>query len=195
MTDFLTLVNPQAMQDQRRRRLELGNDIVAASHQRGDFVLSSGVRTHFFFDKYLFVTKPTVLRRIASMLAERLPAGVDRIAGAGFGGVALATAIALESGLPYVVLRAAGARDGRPVRVEGELHAGEQVGLIEDVVKTGRAAVLTANTLRRAGASIARVTAVIDCAEGAESALAAHGLELDALFTISDLLGDQGTNL
>ncbi len=55
------------------QRMEVGSDIVAAAYLRGDFVLTSGEHSDYYFDKYLFETKPTILRRLADMLAEKPP--------------------------------------------------------------------------------------------------------------------------
>lgn len=89
------------------RREELARDIVSAGYLRGDFLLSSGARSSFYFDKYLFETKPTILRRTASLLAERVPAGADRLAGPELGAVPLAAAVSLATGLPFVIIRKA----------------------------------------------------------------------------------------
>ena len=60
---------------------ELGRDLVAAAYLEGDFVLSSGRRSKYYFDKYLFETKPSLLGRLAEALARSLPPDVDRVAG------------------------------------------------------------------------------------------------------------------
>jgi len=85
---------------------ELARDIVNAAYLRGDFVLSSGARSSYYFYRYLFETRPSILRRIAASFAERIPSETDRIAGPELGGVALAAALSLTVGLP------AGARVG-----------------------------------------------------------------------------------
>src|SRR5690348_13096399 len=43
---------------------ELGRDLVAAAVLRGDFLLRSGQRSSYYIDKYLFTTRPELLRRI-----------------------------------------------------------------------------------------------------------------------------------
>ena len=68
-------------------------------------MLRSGITSNYYFDKYLFETKPNLLRRVASFLAELVPQGTDRLAGPELGGVALATAVSLDLGLPFVIVR------------------------------------------------------------------------------------------
>jgi hypothetical protein len=52
---------------------ELAIDLMSAAYLRGDFVLSSGVRSHFYVDKCLVETKPRILRCVAAFMAEVLP--------------------------------------------------------------------------------------------------------------------------
>ena len=170
----------------REHRHEVGRDIVAASYRRGDFLLASGAHTSFYFDKYLFETKPTILRRLADMLAEHVTPDVDRLAGVEVGGVALAAAVSLATGLPVVIVR----RDtGSPLseRARGEIHRGERVMLVQDVVDSGAQAIDAATTLTGLGASLAGVLAVIDREAGGVQALAAAGLHYTPLYTLGDL--------
>ena len=169
------------------RREEVARDIVAASHLRGRFVLSSGQATDFYFDKYLFATKPTVLRRLASLLAARIPPQVDRVAAMELGAVPIVAALSLETGLPFVIVRKTPKTHGAVSAVEGELHRSERVLLVEDVVTTGSQALRAAGVLADLGASVARVLAVVDREQGGEAAVAAAGLAFDALFRLSEL--------
>lgn len=130
----------------------------------GDFVLSSGKRSPFYVDKYLFSTEPVLLRDIASALAGTLPPGVDRLAGVELGAVPLVVATALQTGLPYVIVRKAakeyGGSAGRAV--EGVVGRGERVVLLEDVVSTGTQAVKAARELEALGVEVVKVVAVLD---------------------------------
>lgn len=170
---------------ERQRRPDLARDIVGAAYLRGDFVLSSGDRSDYYLDKYLFETKPSILRRVASFLAEMVPARVDRLAGSELGAVPLVTAVALETGLPFAIIRTD--PHSRLRRVEGELYGGEHVVLVEDVVSTGRQAARAARRLRTVGAVVDTVLAAIDRQQGASELLEAEGLHFDALFTRADL--------
>src|SRR3712207_7613083 len=97
----------------------------------GDFVLSSGKRSPFYVDKSLFSTEPSLLRDIAAELSGTLPPGVDRLAGVELGAVPLVVATALQTGLPYVIVRKAakeyGGSAGRAVEgvVRSEEHTAE----------------------------------------------------------------------
>src|SRR5262249_50828266 len=145
----------------------LGQDLVSASVLRGDFLLRSGTRSSYYIDKYLFTTRPELLRRIASALAPLVPRGVQRLAGPVLGAVPLVTALSLETGLPMLIVRTEAAKAYATARqIEGTLQAGERVLLIEDVVTTGGAALSAVDELRAAGAEVVGALVVVDREEG-----------------------------
>lgn len=167
---------------------ELREDIVRASFQRGTVKLDSGVEQPYFFEKYLIVAKPTILRRLARFLAARIPAGTDRVAAPTLGAVAIGTAVSLESGLPLAIVRSSLAEKPRGRAVEGGLHPGEIVVLVEDVVVTGQRALRAVEELRAEGVEVTGIIGVVDCDRGADERFAAAGLTYDPLFRSSLLL-------
>lgn len=187
--DFLAAAGLGGFQSNETRRLEVGRDIMAAAYQRGNFLLSSGEPSRFYFDKYLFETKPTILRRLASLMAELVPANVDRLVGPALGGVPLAVAIALETGLPFVVLRSAEVGHRGGTHVVGELHPGERVLIVEDVIATGTQAMEAILDLRRMGADVACVLAVLDREQGAHERITELSCPFQTLFRLQELQG------
>src|SRR5437763_2602587 len=100
----------------------LGRDLVAAAVLRGDFLLRSGARSSYYIDKYLFTTRPDLLRRIAEALADRLPPDVQRLAGPVLGAVPLVTALSLHTGLPALIVRTERPKEyGTSRQIEGTL--------------------------------------------------------------------------
>lgn len=176
----------------REQRLaELGRDLLNAAYLRGDFILSSGLRSQYYVDKYLFETKPGVLRRVATFLGEMLPAQTDRLAGPELGAVALTTAVSLETGLPFSIVKKQSKDYATKLMIEGELYPGEKVVVIEDILTTGRAAIQAANQVKLVGAHVLKVLAVIDREQGASQNIASAGYKSEALFTRTEL-GLQG---
>jgi len=141
---------------------DLASRIREAALLEGDFVLSSGERSSFYVDKYLFSTEPSLLRDVAAAISERLPEGVERLAGVELGAVPLVVATALVSGLPYVIVRKSAKEHGTGRSIEGNLERGARVALIEDVVSTGAQAVQAARSLAEAGAEVVTIVAVLD---------------------------------
>lgn len=168
---------------------ELRDDILRASFQKVSVQLQSGVQQPYFFEKYLIVAKPTILRRVARLLAARVPSGTERVASPTLGAVAIGTAVSLESGLPLAIVRS---ESGRGRAVEGGLHPGEIVVLIEDIVVTGQRALRAVQELRDAGAEVRLVICVVDCDRGAAVLLAEAGLDYHPLFSSSMMLSEEG---
>lgn len=129
----------------------------------GDFVLSSGKKSRFYVDKYLFSTEPSLLRDLAREISARLPASTQRLAGVELGAVPLVAAAALHSDLPYGIVRKAVKEYGTGNSIEGRsIEAGEKVVLIEDVVTTGAQVLRAAEILEEAGAEVLGIIAVLD---------------------------------
>jgi orotate phosphoribosyltransferase len=164
---------------------DLASRIREAALLEGDFVLSSGERSNFYVDKYLFSTEPDLLRDVAAALSERLPEGVERLAGVELGAVPLVVATALATGLPYVIVRKSAKEHGTGRGIEGNLERGERVALIEDVVTTGTQALRAARSLSDAGAEVVTIVSVLDRREVPEERLG--GFPLAALLRMEDL--------
>jgi orotate phosphoribosyltransferase len=155
---------------------------------RGSFLLRSGAQSSYYSDKYLFTTQPDLLRRIAVELAARLPGDVQRLAGPVLGAVPLVTALALQTGLPSLIVRVEPPKAyGTSKRIEGSLQAGERVMLVEDVVTTAGAALAAVEVLREAGAEVLGALVVIDREAGGDEAFAQAGVPFQALYTKSQL--------
>jgi orotate phosphoribosyltransferase len=154
---------------------------------KGEFKLRSGRTSNYYFDKYRFETHPGLLRGVARELAAMLPEGVDRLAGAELGGVPLATAVALETDLPFVIVRKASKGYGTDKRIEGVMNAGERVVLLEDVATTAGAALEAVEALHASGAGEVTVLLVLDRQEGAAEAFRKAGVPYRALFTSESL--------
>src|ERR1700704_6401381 len=117
---------------------QLGRDLVAAAVLRGSFRLRSGAQSSYYIDKYLFTTRPGLLRRIADELSLRLPAGAQRIAGPVLGAIPLVTE------LPMLIVRVDQPKEyGTAKQIEGAFVGGEKVVVVEDVITTGGAALST----------------------------------------------------
>ncbi|MFQ5957171.1 MAG: orotate phosphoribosyltransferase, partial [Candidatus Brocadiales bacterium] len=167
---------------------ELGRRIMEVAYKRGDFILSSGKKSDYIFDKYAFETQPGLLEDITSYMAEMVPPGTKRLAGMEIGAVPLATALSINTGLPFVIIRKVAKGHGITRQIEGHLSRGDEVLLVEDVVTTGRQSVHGVEILRSAGAVVNNVICVIDREEGGRERIESEGLVFNALFTKGTLM-------
>jgi orotate phosphoribosyltransferase len=143
------------------RDSQLAQDLVAAAHLKGRFVLRSGAVSDQYFDKFRFESDPALLRRIAARMLTLVPSDTQVLAGLELGGVPIATAMALESGLPVVFVRKAAKTYGTCRAVEGQDIAGRRVVIVEDVISTGGAIIEGAAHLSDANASLTGVVCAL----------------------------------
>lgn len=154
----------------------------------GEFTLASGQRSDVYVDIKRAWTDPVRLRLIGQMLAARV-GRAERLAGMELGAVPLVVATALETGLPFAVIRKAAKSHGTQQRFEGELPRDAEVLIIEDVTTTGGSVVETIEIVRAAGARVGRVLTVVDRNAGATERLAARDVTLEPLTTLAALRG------
>lgn len=165
----------------------LARRIYDAAHITGEFTLRSGAVSNEYFDKYRFESDPRLLRDIAEAMATLVPGDVDALAGLEMGGIPLATTLSQVTGLPALFVRKEAKTYGTCRLAEGGEIEGRRLLVIEDVVTSGGAILDAARELRALGAVLGRVVCVIDRESGGTANLAEAGLELAALFTMSEL--------
>lgn len=166
---------------------ELAHKIYAVSHITGTFKLRSGQISDQYFDKYLFEARPDLLSEIADKMSKLIPAGTEVIAGLELGGVPVAAAISLKTGLPAAYVRKVAKNYGTCKLAEGAEVKGKKVCVIEDVVTTGGQIIQSVNELRKLGAIVTEVVCVILRGADSRALLAKEGLNLIPLLTREEL--------
>jgi orotate phosphoribosyltransferase len=172
-------------------RVDLGRRIYETAHLTGRFLLRSGATSDEYFDKYLLEADPALLHAIAEAMAPLVPPAIDALAGLELGGVPLATALSQLTALPTRFVRKEAKAYGTCRLAEGGDVEGLRVVVVEDVVTSGGQVVMSCADLRERGAEIVRVLCIIDREAGGADALEAEGLDLHALFTMTELTAAQ----
>jgi orotate phosphoribosyltransferase len=165
---------------------DLARRVGEACRLTGTFTLRSGQVSTTYFDKYLFEADPLLLAAVARAATALIPAGTEVLAGLELGGVPVATALSLATGLPAAFVRKEAKTYGTAKLAEGAAIEGRRVLIVEDIVTTGGQVVLSARDLRARGATLVGALCVID-RSGGQHQLAAEDLELISLFTADDL--------
>ncbi|MGR3274585.1 orotate phosphoribosyltransferase [Acaryochloris marina NIES-2412] len=168
-------------------KADLTKAIYDTSHITGEFLLRSGQVSHEYFDKYLFEANPTLLKAIAEHLATMIPTPVDALAGLEMGGIPIVAMLSQISGYPSLFIRKKAKPYGTCKLAEGGEIQGKRLVIIEDVVTSGGQIKLSAQDLRSLGATVTDVMCVIDREAGGQANLAAEGLTLHPLFTMTEL--------
>ena len=135
----------------------------------------------------VFESDPALLQAIAQHLALIIPPHTQVLAGLELGGVPIATALALRSGLPTVFVRKRAKDYGTRQLAEGLDVRGRRVLVVEDVVTSGGQVVASVTDLRGLGATVTDALCVIDREAGGPATLAAAGITLHSLFSKTDL--------
>lgn len=168
-------------------RLTLARRIYEVSHLTGRFLLRSGIVSEEYFDKYLFESDPPLLRDIAEAMRAMIPDGVEALAGLEMGGIPIATVLSQITGIPTLFVRKKAKEYGTCKLAEGRSVSGCRMAIVEDVITSGGQIIASAKDLRALGADIQCVVGVIDREAGGVEKLKAEGLDLRALFTMSEL--------
>lgn len=170
----------------------LSKELYRLCYRTGEFKLRSGQISNEYFDKYQFEARPLILKQIAQALVPLIPRETKYLAALEMGGIPVATALALETGLEMVFVRKKPKDYGTCRFAEGPEIRGQHLTLIEDVITTGGQVVMSASDLRSEGAIVSHVLAVLDRSRSDQggvdhSRLQAAGLTLQSLFTMADL--------
>ena len=165
----------------------LADTINAVSRLTGTFTLRSGQIATEYFDKYRFEAQPDLLAQIAAALAPMVPEGTEVLAGLEMGGIPIATALSLHTGIPAAFVRKRAKEYGTARLAEGADIEGKVVTVVEDVITTGGQVVISTNDLRERGAIVQHVLCVIDRSPDGGAALTAEGLTMHALLTRAQL--------
>lgn len=168
-------------------RKELAKAIYDAAYITGEFTLRSGAVSNEYFDKYQFEARPQILDAIADELKNMIPEGTDLLGALEMGGIPIATAISLKTGIPCVFVRKEAKEYGTAKFAEGPDIKGKNVLIVEDVVTSGGQIIISTKDLRNLGANITKAICVINREAGGVEKLAAEDIELNALYTMTEL--------
>lgn len=158
--------------------------------QYGRFVLTSGAVSNYYIDIKKASTNPQVLHEIAHAFTP-LTKGYDLIAGMELGAVPLVVAVALETKIPYVIIRKEKREHGTSKQIEGEDVQGKKVLLIEDVTTSGGSIVKSIHILRDNKAIVDKALCVVDRDSGAKEKVEQLNVTFDALLSVHDIVKEK----
>jgi orotate phosphoribosyltransferase len=169
-------------------REELRKSIFSVAYITGEFLLRSGKISNEYFDKYQFESRPELLSAIVEEFSAKYDfTKFDGLAALEMGGIPIATAISLKTGLPMVLVRKKAKEYGTCRVAEGMEIKGKKLLIVEDVVTSGGQIIISTEDLRKAGAIIEDAVCVIDREQGGPEALQKAGINLFPLFTMTEL--------
>ena len=185
-------------------RVELLELLRTRSFARRAVTLSSGKASNFYIDCKQVTLDARGHVLIGKLLFDALRA-VETSEGVRFEGVGgltlgadpLASAVSLTSSLeghplPAFIVRKEPKAHGTGAYLEGmgNIAAGGHLVVLEDVVTTGRSAMVAVDRVRAAGYRVGLVLALVDRLDGGREVIEAAGLKLVTLFDRRDFMPD-----
>lgn len=160
----------------------------------GDFVLTSGQRSRYYFDSKKTTLRPEgayLTAREVLRLLERERIEADAIGGLTLGAdpiVCPVAALSHVAGRPLraFIVRKEAKGHGTGQRIEGDLEPGSRVVIVDDVVTTAGSTLQAIGAAEQAGHRVVAVICLVDREEGGTERLAAWPFY--PLFRRSELL-------
>jgi orotate phosphoribosyltransferase len=129
---------------------------------RDPFTWASGLLSPIYCDNRVALSHPGVRTYLKNCLAEKSASfgDFDVVAGVATAGIPHGALLADVLEKPFVYVRSSAKEHGRRNQIEGELHAGQSVLVVEDLISTGGSSLLAVDALREAGAEVVGVLAI-----------------------------------
>ena len=159
----------------------------------GDFVLSSGQPSSYYINGKLVTLTAEGALAVGRLLFSLLPPETLAVAGLTLGADPIVTAVSVVSAyenhpISALIVRKEAKGHGTQAYIEGpSLPPGAKVVVLEDVVTTGKSAMLAVERLQAVGYSVEEVIALVDRQQGGAEFYQSQGLKFQALFTISEI--------
>lgn len=174
-------------------REKLLNLLVKYAYKEGDFTLSSGQKSNFYLNGKQVTLRADGALLVGQLIFSLLSAQTEAVAGLTLGADPMVTAVSVVSAyenkpIPAFIIRKEAKGHGTKAYIEGpNLPAGAVVTVLEDVVTTGKSAMLAVERLVDAGYKVNKIISLVDREAGGAEFYQSQGLEFESIFTISEI--------
>lgn len=185
------------MSDVKDKKQRLARLLWEKSYREGEFTLTSGRKSDFYFDGKQTALHPEggwLIGHLFNDLLSDLPE-LEAVGGMTLGADPLVSATSVlsygtERPLAAFIVRKSPKGHGTNQYLEGlsNLRPGARVAMLEDVVTTGGSLLTACERVKDAGFHIVAVCTVLDREEGGREAVEAAGYSLRSLFTRAELV-------
>ena len=174
--------------------MEFVKEFATFLHQKGiikfgDFTLASGKKSSYYVDLRLVPSYPHQFRTMIKYLQNNIAESVgldsfDSLVSVPTGGLVIASALAIETVKPLIYVRSKPKEYGTSKLVEGQIHEGMKVVMVDDVATTGGSVVNAIKSLKEANIAIEDAYVIVNRMEGADEALKELGVKLHSITNI-----------
>jgi len=168
-----------------RRSLERAQELDALRF--GDFTLTSGAKSSYYFDGRILTLDPEGADLVSeAFLAMAVAAGATGVGGPTVAAVPIAGALALRSrqaGTPMdgYFVRDAVKEHGARKQVEGAIKPGAKVVVFDDTVSTGGSLLVAMDAIQDFGCEVMAVLCVLDRHQGGSDEVRRRGVPFRAM--------------
>jgi len=158
----------------------------------GDFTLASGKKSSYYVDLRLVPSYPHEFRKMVKYLENDIAQNIgldefDSIVSVPTGGLVIASALAMETVKPLIYVRSKPKDYGTSKSVEGKIHDGMKVLMIDDVATTGGSVVNAIKSLKESNISVKDAYVIVDRMEGAGNAFSELGVKIHSILNILEI--------
>jgi len=174
--------------------MEFVKEFVTFLHQKevikfGNFTLASGKNSSYYVDLRLVPSYPHEFRMMIKYLENQITKDIglenfESIVSVPTGGLVIASALAIETVKPLIYVRSKPKDYGTSKSVEGKIHDGMKVVMIDDVATTGGSVVNAIKSLTEVNVPVKDAYVIVDRMEGADKALAELGVKMHSILNI-----------
>ncbi|MGY3778800.1 orotate phosphoribosyltransferase [Isobaculum melis] len=156
------------------------------------YTWASGIKSPIYCDNRITMSYPAVRKEIAAGLAqlikEKFPTA-EVIAGTATAGIPHAAWIADLLDLPMVYIRGKAKDHGKGNQIEGRIHQGQKMVVVEDLISTGGSVIEAADAAKKEGADVLGAVAIFtyELPKGIEN-FEQHHLAFETLTNYSTLI-------
>ena len=153
----------------------------------GDFTLTSGKKSSYYFDGRLLSLDPEGAYLISQAIIPLLEqAGAQAVGGTTLGADPMVAALALAShikgrSIPAFIVRKESKTHGTKQNIEGPLEPGTNVAIVDDVCTTGGSLFHAIDAAEEAGCSVVKVVSILDRNEGGSDEMRKRGYNFSTL--------------
>ena len=164
------------------------------SYRKGDYTLSSGVKSEHYVNCKPVTLSGKGLALCGLLMLDYVEKDVAAVGGLTLGADPLVSGVSIAAcsygrDLSALIIRKEPKGHGTQAWIEGPLPPeGSRVTVLEDVTTTGGSAIKAVEKLRDAGYVVDRVVTIVDRQEGAKELMKAQGIQLESLVTLEDLM-------
>jgi len=188
----------EAKMNLRENTLRLLEVVKEKAVLHGDFTLTSGLKSSYYFDLRLATLDPEGAYLVGKLMLELVSGKVDAIGGLTLGANPIVTAVAFASFLegkpiPAFIVRTETKERGTQKRIEGHLTKGGKVAIVDDVATTGGSLFKAIEAVETEGCQVVKVIAILDRHQGGSDELRKRGYDFIAILS-ADASGEISIN-